>query len=413
VTLESARNFESAQTIRRAWLVTIACAAAAVLAFLYARAWTGFGSMVTTAILAFIAVLVLINAIAVSLGLTPQDDLHPVIMQPPPEPGGSLTASVQLRKPGRGAQVDAELICWRLGADSAERVWSGRQTLMAKKSTRGAFAHVSIAIPAGLPAAGPEHRWELRLSAESADLSVKGSYLVRVAPGQGAPAGGTLPGAAGNRSALWLLMAVNLAPLAGVLLWDWRVQDVVVLYWIETVIVGALNVLRILGRTPDVEAILARGRAVPTALQEGPSLRLLQVAAATMYVVHFGVFCCLLGWILTEIFRIRGLPMEILARTLHDRPMLFAILAIAASHVYTFLRNYIGKREYRQVDPGEVELRSYRRIGLLMAFIMLGALALTVFDSPLVLIALFVALKMRIDWLAQTEERWALGPGGD
>ncbi|MGI9247995.1 MAG: DUF6498-containing protein, partial [Woeseiaceae bacterium] len=40
------------------------------------------------------------------------------------------------------------------------------------------------------------------------------------------------------------LVLANLVPLAGVLLFDWQVFDVLMLYWAENVIIGVINVLR-------------------------------------------------------------------------------------------------------------------------------------------------------------------------
>ena len=41
-----------------------------------------------------------------------------------------------------------------------------------------------------------------------------------------------------------LLVAVNLVPLIGVAFWGWSLMLILVLYWIESGIVGAFNVLK-------------------------------------------------------------------------------------------------------------------------------------------------------------------------
>ncbi|MES1239846.1 MAG: DUF6498-containing protein, partial [Chloroflexota bacterium] len=48
-----------------------------------------------------------------------------------------------------------------------------------------------------------------------------------------------------SRSAI-LLVAANLIPLVGVLLFGWSLWTILVLYWVENGIVGLWNVLRIL-----------------------------------------------------------------------------------------------------------------------------------------------------------------------
>ena len=52
-----------------------------------------------------------------------------------------------------------------------------------------------------------------------------------------------------SASMRWLsaavLVAVNLVPLVGVAFWGWSLMLILVLYWIESGIVGAINVLKI------------------------------------------------------------------------------------------------------------------------------------------------------------------------
>ena len=45
-------------------------------------------------------------------------------------------------------------------------------------------------------------------------------------------------------SSLLVLIAANFIPLFGVALFDWDVLEILLLYWTESVIIGALNVLR-------------------------------------------------------------------------------------------------------------------------------------------------------------------------
>ena len=92
-----------------------------------------------------------------------------------------------------------------------------------------------------------------------------------------------------------LLVAFNLVPLAGVLLWGWNVATILVLYWVENGIIGVLNIPKILlasgpseppTRTLDVRgigpvvvprsagtaALLPRsGRTISPRRQSGPS----------------------------------------------------------------------------------------------------------------------------------------------
>src|SRR5438552_16780075 len=48
-----------------------------------------------------------------------------------------------------------------------------------------------------------------------------------------------------------VLVAANLVPLAGVLFFGWSVFATLLLFWVEDVIVGVFNILRMLTAAPD------------------------------------------------------------------------------------------------------------------------------------------------------------------
>ncbi|HEV2749154.1 MAG TPA: DUF6498-containing protein [Gemmatimonadales bacterium] len=48
-----------------------------------------------------------------------------------------------------------------------------------------------------------------------------------------------------------VLVAANLVPLVGVLFFGWSVYATLLLFWVENVIVGVFNILRMVAATPD------------------------------------------------------------------------------------------------------------------------------------------------------------------
>lgn len=49
-----------------------------------------------------------------------------------------------------------------------------------------------------------------------------------------------------QRPSAFVLILANLIPVAGVLLFDWNVATILMLYWAESVVIGILNVLRMI-----------------------------------------------------------------------------------------------------------------------------------------------------------------------
>jgi hypothetical protein len=82
------------------------------------------------------------------------------------------------------------------------------------------------------------------------------------------------------------LVAVNLIPLAGVLLFGWRLSDLMMLYWLENGIVGGFTVLKILTSRVPAGAHGPSPGEVLVPLRH----RLGAAGTAVFFSVHYGIF---------------------------------------------------------------------------------------------------------------------------
>jgi hypothetical protein len=85
----------------------------------------------------------------------------------------------------------------------------------------------------------------------------------------------------------------------------------------------------------------------------------------------------------------------------------WAVLALAASHSFSFLTNYLGRGEYRTVTLQTLMSRPYGRVVVLHLAIIGGGFLLVSLGSPVAGVALLVALKIGLDIHAHAREhRW-------
>jgi hypothetical protein len=208
-----------------------------------------------------------------------------------------------------------------------------------------------------------------------------------------------------DRRSLWVLVAINLIPLAGVAFWGWRVHEVVFLYWIENLVIGAVNVLRMRIAVPDNLATLAKRGVEPT----GGEMFLAKAMLIGFFIVHYGAFCYGHGTFLASFFPAgpggsRELG-SVLRAMLLDPAALVAITGIVVSHAYSYFHNYIGRGEYLRADMGKMMFRPYKRIVVTHLFIFAGAFAILGLGSPVAAMLAFVALKIAIDGFAHLKER--------
>jgi hypothetical protein len=150
-------------------------------------------------------------------------------------------------------------------------------------------------------------------------------------------------------SSLAALMAANLLPLAGVILWGWQVGDVVFLYWAENLVIGAFCVLRMLTSACETEGD-------PVYVLIG------RLGLAAFFSVHYGGFCFVHGSFLGHLFPPSGIapsydPWDVLRELLRNVPARLAMLAIAASHGYSFVANYLVGGERYPTAAGDLMTR--------------------------------------------------------
>jgi hypothetical protein len=330
--------------------------------------------------------------------------LHLELAGEAPAQGGTLHALLDLRTRDV-PRVRASLVAfeWRMRADGRRhhrrQVERARHTLTFP--VRGGVAEIRMRVPR-LPEID-EPDWRLEVHAGLPGVDLNRTFPLSVAAG--APAAASEPAPEPEPAApeappealpapvaAPLLIAANLVPLAGVLMWDWRIADVVILYWIENLVIGAFNVLRIL---------LAAGG--------GAAGRAGRGLLAAFFAFHYGFFCFVHGVFLAHLFAPRAAGIDaVLLDMLREPGLLAAIAALVASHGYSFVRNYLGRGEHRNVDARRLMSRPYGRIVLVHVFVIAGGFLVQALESPVLLLVLFVALKTAIDYAMHRRERRAL-----
>ncbi len=210
-----------------------------------------------------------------------------------------------------------------------------------------------------------------------------------------------------QRPSVITLIAANLFPLFGALFLGWGVFPIMFLFWLENVVIGAFNVLRMLVASPSA-----------------PSKWMFKVIGVPFFVVHYGMFTLGHGVFVLELFggdlmgNSKGWPLtlERILGGLSAHHLWVALLALVASHGFSFAWNYIRKGEYRHASPEALMVRPYGRVVLLHVTIIFGALLIALFGTPVVALMLLVVLKVAIDVLAHLYEHRKMGaisPNGE
>ena len=227
-----------------------------------------------------------------------------------------------------------------------------------------------------------------------------------------------------SRSAIILLLA-NLVPVFGVLLFDWQVIDILILYWTESVVIGVINVLRMMRCQTDdlISGLVAAhsARKIPPEAVAQLNAKLPKFSAHAIkailipfFIVHYGGFCA--GHLLAVMSFFGD-------RTAHDgsdgalqyfwqREYWLAVAAIAASHMYSYFSNFIGKDEYKHTNVVVLMTRPYGRIIAMHMTIIIGAGLVMWQGSTLPLLFVLIIAKTFLDLRLHEKERVKLAAPG-
>lgn len=214
-------------------------------------------------------------------------------------------------------------------------------------------------------------------------------------------------------SGIFLIVA-NTIPLFGVLLLDWRVFDILVLYWTESVVIGVINVMRMIRcRTDNLLTGLIPG----VRKKEIPPEVINQIPAAAFtaikffiipfFIVHYGAFCFGHLMAVLSFFGDDDMPTGAASALQYfwAKEYWVAVLAIAASHLYSYFVNFIGKGEYRNTNLFLLMQRPYGRIVVMHIAIIFGAGLIMWSGTPLPMLLVLIAAKIVLDLKLHYRER--------
>lgn len=195
----------------------------------------------------------------------------------------------------------------------------------------------------------------------------------------------------GSRVAAAGLILANLVPLAGVVFLGWDLHSLLVVYWVESAIVGVESVAKILRAEgeddPDgLPSIEFNDR--PIASFIGRSNRWL----ASFFTFHYGVF-----WIVHGVFVISLLGAYPGLGTASPRVVAVGAVGLTVYHAVSYRRNYVGGREYETNGPVWLMVEPYRRVFVLHATVLLGGFAIGAIGAPVGALVVMVLVKTALD----------------
>ncbi len=189
------------------------------------------------------------------------------------------------------------------------------------------------------------------------------------------------------------LIIANLVPLAGVVLFDWDVFAVVFLFWLENLVVGAFNILRM--------AWVEQGA------ERKPATKFVVIP---FFAFHYGMFTLIHGTFVFSIFgggMVQGIGFPsfmTIVDVVAAQKLWIAVAALFVSHGYSFVVNYLGSQEYRTVTLERLMHQPYNRVIVLHLVIIFGGFVVMTLQEPRIGIVVLVVVKIVMDVRAHLQE---------
>ena len=196
------------------------------------------------------------------------------------------------------------------------------------------------------------------------------------------------------------LILFNLIIISIAVIEEWSIFIIVFCYWVENLVIGLYNILKILkaeqdNPTPKKEDNY-QGKTIPV---NGKAAK---VYTAVFFSIHYYLFCLVHGLFVFRIFQ-RGNEFEDPETV---RSIALGILMLIISHGVSFWVNYIKKEEYKKVSPVKQMFSVYKRIAFIHVFILTGGiLFMFVFKFlPVIMLVVFMLAKVGLDLWSHVKE---------
>lgn len=192
------------------------------------------------------------------------------------------------------------------------------------------------------------------------------------------------------------LVVANLVPLVGVFYLGWDAFSLVLLFWLENLIIGFFNILR-----------------MATAQGNSPGTIGRKFFFIPFFTFHYGFFTLVQGVLLFAIFgkgagfdspQLEKIPMvawqQVLAMGLS-----WSLLAMLASHGVSFAVNTLAGGEYKRAKVEQLMGRPYGRIMIMQITVLIGAFLAQMTGNHRWALVVLVAAKLIVDLHSHRKER--------
>jgi hypothetical protein len=185
---------------------------------------------------------------------------------------------------------------------------------------------------------------------------------------------------------LAFLVLLNAIPVYGVFQWSWNSFDLIFLYWLENLVIGAFMILRMVARPylHGVELVMP-------------------LFLVPFFTFHYGMFCFVHGQFVISLFgndlqpELAGMSLPgIIMPLVESRHLFWPLMGLLAYQLIDWVRD-VSQRGLGSDGIKELTTAPYRRIVVLHITIIGAGFAMVMLNEPLAGLILLIVFKTGMD----------------
>ncbi len=189
---------------------------------------------------------------------------------------------------------------------------------------------------------------------------------------------------------VFILILANSLPLLGILFFSWDVFSILLLYWLETIVIGFFNVLKMLA--------IGKEKVWPLIL---------------VFIIHYLIFNVVHLMLLIFIFAPRNILSNLWFLNLDElfnylQTIIIALIPLFISHGFSLFFNFLKKKEYLETKIEKQMFQPYKRVIIMHFVLIFTSFSIILFKESTEAVIALVVLKVFFDILGHRAEHYNL-----
>jgi len=191
------------------------------------------------------------------------------------------------------------------------------------------------------------------------------------------------------------IIVVNLVPLFGAIFLGWDLTTLLIIYWSENIAIGFWNIFKLL-KAPRVNdknnkyhiSFEDMTKEEIDRINNSSNLAGIKLSYTLFFMVHYSLFTFVHGFFIFSTF------LQATTNFLLYLPgIIFTFILIFLSHGFSYLLNFIGKREYEETSLTELMIKPYKRIFITHFVVILVSIALQELNDTFLPALILIIIK--------------------